>query len=228
MESLPKINRRIVACTKCPQLNEYCKKIAVQKRRMYRDWSYWGKPVPSFGDLNASILLLGLAPAAHGANRTGRMFTGDSSGDWLYEALHKYGFASQPQSIDAKDGMKLSGVWISAVCHCAPPDNKPSKEEIANCSAHLQAEFSALKSLKIILVTGSIAFESALALLRNNGIDIPKPKPKFGHNKVIQLGGITLLSTYHPSRQNTQTGRLTKPMFHSVFRKARTVLTRCI
>ena len=233
-DTLPRIQTDIVACQKCPRLIAWCQEVAVKKRRAYSDWDYWGRPVPSFGDTSAALFLLGLAPAAHGANRTGRMFTGDSSGDWLYDALHHVGFASQPQSVARDDGQVLRDVWISAAVHCAPPDNKPLPEEVAACAAYLDREWAVLKSTRVVLALGGIAFQAFLKLLERSGWQVPRPRPRFAHlaeflfqrpaGSSVGPRQFVLLASYHPSRQNTQTGRLTRRMWYAGFRRARALL----
>jgi uracil-DNA glycosylase family 4 len=215
--SLQRIQKRIVSCQLCPRLREHCKSVAVEKKAAHRAEKYWGKPVPSFGDPNARLMILGLAPAAHGANRTGRMFTGDRSGEWLYRALHKAGFANQPTSIQANDGLRLHNCWISASAHCAPPDNKPTKEELANCAPYLAEELAAMPEARVYLVLGGIALDTLWPLVGGAGTR----KPKFGHGAEAPLPkGRTLLMSYHPSQQNTFTGRLTEPMFDAIFQEA--------
>ena len=208
--------------------------MARKKRRAYLDWEYWGRPVPSFGDTKAGLWVLGLAPAAHGANRTGRMFTGDSSGDWLYAAMHRANFASQPESVSRDDGQKLRDAWITAAVHCAPPDNKPLPDEVAACAAYLDREWAVLRKLQVVLTLGGIAFNAFLKLLQRNGWELPQPRPRFGHLQEYSLTRpnakvrgpkqFVLLASYHPSRQNTQTGRLTRKMWQSVFHRARVLL----
>lgn len=215
------LQREIVACEACPRLREHCTKIAAQRRPMYADWEYWGRPVPSFGGSPAPLMILGLAPAAHGANRTGRMFTGDSSGDWLYEALHRFGFSNQPKSSSREDGLELQQVVITAAAHCAPPQNKPTVEELAACRPFLKREMELLKP-RLILCLGRIAFDTYLKALRELGMKTPRPKPEFAHDRLVEMpAGPPLLLSYHPSRQNTNTGRLTRSMWHAVFRRAR-------
>jgi uracil-DNA glycosylase family 4 len=219
------IEKRIVACEKCPRLREWCAQVARERRRMYADEIYWGRPVPGFGDPRARLLIVGLAPAAHGANRTGRMFTGDSSGDWLYEALHRHGFASQPHSTARDDGMRLSDCYIAAAVRCAPPGNRPEPGEFEACRPYLEAELRALSRVRVVLALGRIAHES---WLRASGWWLrtpPRERPAFGHGASATLdGGITLISSYHPSRQNTNTGTLTRRMWHAVFEKAKRAL----
>jgi len=226
--TLRTIREQIVACEACPRLREYCGRIAREKRRAYRDEVYWGKPVPGFGDPRARLLLVGLAPAAHGANRTGRVFTGDGvggSGDFLMSALHRAGFANIPTSHRPDDGLRLRDAFIAAAVRCAPPDNKPTPEEIARCLPHLDAELRALSRVRVVVGLGRIAFDAYLHLLRDRGVAIA-PRPVFGHALEHRLaGGPTLIGCYHPSRQNTNTGKLTAPMMDAVFRRARQALT---
>jgi uracil-DNA glycosylase len=212
MNELAVLQRKIVACGRCPRLREYCREVARVKRRAYRDQEYWGKPVPSFGDPEARVLVLGLAPGAHGANRTGRMFTGDKSGEFLYRALYETGFANQPTSISREDGLTLTGAYISASAHCAPPDNKPSREELLNCRPYLERELALLKDVRVVVALGRIAFDTYLSLVGK--------RAKFGHNVVHDLTPV-LISSYHPSQQNTSTGKLTATMLREVFERAR-------
>jgi uracil-DNA glycosylase family 4 len=210
------LNQTIVACRKCPRLVAWREQVALEKRRAYRNDDYWGKPVPGFGDRQARVLAVGLAPGAHGANRTGRMFTGDSSGDFLFRALHAAGFASQPFS-RRDDALKLYDIYISAVCRCVPPDNKPVQSEIANCLPYLAQEIDLLERLQVIVALGRIAFDGVLKAYRQRGMEFQKMK--FSHGMVLPLGvGQPLLvASYHPSRQNTQTGRLTPQMFANIW-----------
>lgn len=220
--SLAKLNAQIEECTRCPRLREYCTDIARVKRRAYADQEYWGRPVPSFGDAQARVLMLGLAPGAHGSNRTGRMFTGDGSGDFLYPVLYDVGFASQPYALSRDDGMKLKGIWISAVAHCAPPDNKPTPGEQRNCSRWLDAEIPLLRQLRVVICLGKIAFDGFLGYAMRTGRIESRSKFPFRHGAEFGLpGGVTLLASYHPSLQNTNTGKLTRVMFLDVFRRAR-------
>lgn len=216
------LNQKIPQCKKCPRLIAHCKKIAQEKRKSYADQNYWGKPVPSFGDPAAEVMILGLAPAAHGANRTGRMFTGDRSGDWLYRALFRAGFANQPESVDAKDGLQLINAYISAAARCAPPDNKPTRKEIQNCLPYLEQELALMPQVKVLIALGGIALNTLwpmIAPVLSNGKKAPRPK--FGHAEKISLNdGRILILSYHPSQQNTFTGRLTEPMFDQVFKMA--------
>jgi uracil-DNA glycosylase family 4 len=215
---------QIIHCRRCPRLVEYRERIAREKRRAYRAWDYWGKPVPGFGDPNARIVLIGLAPGAHGSNRTGRMFTGDASGDFLYAALHRAGLANQPTARHQEDGLQLHDVFITAVCRCAPPDNKPTLDEQANCLPFLARDLELLKRACIIVALGKIGMDGYLRLLRQQGHRIPRIE--FKHGAVYELGeGLpTLICSYHPSKQNTQTGRLTPTMLDDVFRKAKRLL----
>ncbi len=215
------LNREIVACEKCPRLVQYRERIAREKRRAYREWNYWGKPVSGFGDPNARVVLIGLAPGAHGSNRTGRMFTGDASGEFLYAALHRAGLANQPTAQHADDGLQLHDVFITAICRCAPPDNRPSLQEQANCLPYLARELELLKRAQVIVALGRIALEGYVRLLREQGQ--PAPRVKFAHGAIYVLGNphSTLICAYHPSQQNTQTGRLTAAMMDEVLRRAR-------
>jgi len=221
-EKIEQLQDRIIRCERCPRLAAHRRKIAQVKIARYRDWNYWGRPVPSLGDVKAKLLVLGLAPAAHGGNRTGRMFTGDKSGDWLYNALHVFGFANQPASGHRSDGLKLIDCYVTASAHCAPPDNKPSKEELSNCRPYLLEEISLLKRVKVVIALGRIAFDTYLACRKERQAPVLKKRPLFGHGLVYHLPeGVVLIASYHPSQQNTHTGRLTRPMFHAVFRQAR-------
>jgi uracil-DNA glycosylase family 4 len=221
----------VIRCRKCPRLVAYLKEISKNKPKRFRDWDYWGKPLPSFGDPNARLLIIGLAPAANGGNRTGRMFTGDRSGEWLFGALYQFGFANQPNSARRDDDFALNDCYITATIRCAPPDNKPLPQEIENCRPYFLKELDLLKNASVLVPLGQIAFTQTVKVLRLKGLEIPPLS--FGHGKTyaIPLGEIlrtpnsslrtiSLITTYHPSQQNTQTGRLTKPMFHSIFRMA--------
>ncbi len=221
-----KLNQRIIRCRLCPRLTTYRERIGRDKKREFRDWDYWAKPLPSFGDSRARLLIIGLAPAAHGGNRTGRFFTGDSSGRWLFRALHKAGFANQPTWQRRDDGMKLLDGYITAVLHCAPPDNKPLPPEIEHCRVYFDEELRRLKHLRVVVALGRIAFDNYLKGLRRLGVALPKPLPRFAHNTIHELGGglPALIASYHPSRQNTNTGKLTEPMFDAVFARARRLL----
>ena len=216
-----KHDQTVIACRKCPRLVAWREQVAREKRRMYQDWDYWGKPVPGFGDPNAEVLVVGLAPGAHGSNRTGRMFTGDASGDFLFPALYKAGFASQPDAFNREDGLTLKHLYITAVCRCAPPANKPNREEINNCLPYLLTEMEMLPNLKGIVALGGIAFNESIRLLKSDyGLELKK-KPAFAHNQLYEFDGNLpwLLASYHPSRQNTQTGRLTEAMFAAVWQQ---------
>lgn len=212
------LNTRVTRCRQCPRLVAWREEVAATKKREFRDWDYWGKAVPSFGDPNARVLIVGLAPGAHGANRTGRMFTGDSSGKWLYRALHKAGFANQPTWERREDGMKLRDCYITAACHCAPPGNKPLPVEIANCNVFLREELERMTRVRVVIALGKIAFDT---YLKTRGV---KPLPAFAHNKVYDIEPV-LIASYHPSRQNTNTGKLTEPMFDAVFARAKRLLS---
>jgi uracil-DNA glycosylase family 4 len=224
---LASVHEAIVSCERCPRLRTYCAEIARTKRKAFRDEIYWGKPVPGFGDPRARVLLIALAPAAHGANRTGRVFTGDGpggSGDFLMGALHRAGFANIPTSRHPGDGLKLRDLFIAAAARCAPPDNKPTPEEIANCRPHLDAELAALPRVRVVVGLGKIAFDAYLRLLKSRGVTL-RPRPAFGHGRVHELpSGSLLIGCYHPSRQNTNTGKLTARMMDDVFRRTKRAL----
>ena len=215
--------RDIVACERCPRLREYCLEVARVKRRAYRGQEYWGKPVPSFGPIGAKLLIVGLAPGAHGANRTGRVFTGDRSGDFLYRALHRTGFASQAESTSRNDGLVLRNARISAAVRCAPPDNRPSREEIAACRAFLERELDLMPALRAVVCLGRIAFDTYLSILKDRGVIASRAPFAFAHGAQYRVSpdGPLLIASYHPSQQNTSTGRLTAPMLEAVFRHAR-------
>jgi len=227
-DTLKKLCREVIACERCPRLVNYRREIAQTKRRAYRDWEYWGKPVPGFGDPRARVLIIGLAPAAHGGNRTGRVFTGDSSGDLLFRTLYETGFASQPHSVSRNDGMKLKGVYITATVRCAPPGNKPLPTESRHCREYLEREIALLKNLKVVIALGKIAFDTYLSLLQTKGLIASRAEYKFAHAATYRFPPPlpTLIASYHPSRQNTQTGKLTRKMFAEVFRKAAKSLKR--
>jgi len=222
---LIQVNQEIIACTRCPRLIDYCRKVGQVKRRAYLEWDYWAKPVPGFGDPKARLLILGLAPGAHGSNRTGRPFTGDGSGNFLYPILYQAGFASQPTATHRDDGMRLLDAYITAAVRCAPPDNKPAPEEIANCSFHTDREFAALKNVSVVVVLGKIAFDAYLNYLKRRGVLKSKAGIVFGHGEKYPLpDGRTMLCSYHPSLQNTLTGKLTEKMFLDVFKMAKKLI----
>lgn len=219
------LNREITACRRCPRLVQWREKTAREKTRRFAEWEYWGKPVPGFGDPQARLWVIGLAPAAHGGNRTGRIFTGDRSGDWLFRALHKAKFANQPHSISREDGLQLQDCYISAIVRCAPPGNKPTAAEIENCRPFLEQEFALLTRLKVILCLGQLSFTHTLKALERKGLGPFKPRPRYAHGLEIQLRkGLYLFTSYHPSQQNTFTGVLTEEMFDGVFRRIRKLL----
>ena len=214
--TIEEVNTRITECRRCPRLVEWREEVARTKRKSFREWDYWGKPVPGFGDPEARLLIVGLAPAAHGANRTGRMFTGDRSGDWLFRALHRAGFASQPEATAAADGLELRDCYITAAVRCAPPGNKPTSAERDNCQTWLVEELGLLQRVRVTVALGQFAFSQVLRLH-----SVPSPRPRFGHLVEVDLGTDNrLLASYHPSQQNTFTGRLTEPMLDAVFDRA--------
>jgi uracil-DNA glycosylase len=226
-EPLDTIRDEVVGCRACPRLVEWREHVGREKRRAFREWEYWARPVPGFGDPAARLLILGLAPAAHGANRTGRVFTGDRSGDWLFAALHRAGFANQPTSAHLADGLCLSDAYITAAVKCAPPDNKPLPAERDTCFPYLLREMAALPDLRALVCLGRFAWDAALRALRDHGFVLPAPLPRFGHAVEVEVGrGLTLIGSYHPSQQNTFTGRLTEPMMDAVFAAARRALER--
>lgn len=221
-DSLEALNTRITACERCPRLRAHCAQVASTRRRAYANWEYWGRPVPSFGDPRASVMILGLAPGAHGSNRTGRPFTGDGSGDFLFPVLHEAGFASQPHAVSRDDLMRLTGLWITAVARCAPPGNKPSPEELRNCAPWLDEEMCLLKNLRVIVCLGRIAFDGLLAWAQRQGHLTSRTGYIFSHGAEYTLpNGLIAVASYHPSLQNTNTGKLTRPMFLAIFRRAR-------
>jgi uracil-DNA glycosylase family 4 len=225
--SLQIVREQIVTCERCPRLRAYCARIGHEKRKAYRSEAYWARPVPGFGDPNAELLIVGLAPAAHGANRTGRVFTGDGaggSGDFLMSALHRAGFANIPTSQHPDDGLTLRGVYVVTAVRCAPPDNKPTPEEIVSCLPHLESELEALGRVRVLVALGKIAFDASWQLMTRHGT-APRTRPAFAHGVAHPLSnGLTLIGCYHPSRQNTHTGRLTPPLIDAVFRLARETL----
>lgn len=217
MQSLQDLNSRIIRCKRCPRLAEYIREVAREKVRRFRDEKYWGRPITGFGDVHARLLVVGLAPAAHGGNRTGRMFTGDCSGDWLARALYEHGFASQPTSTSADDGLSLADAYVTAPVRCAPPQNKPTRQEFDNCFHFLEEEFALLKEVKVMVCLGRIAFDTCCRLLQTRGV-------KFAHGRSFTYKGIKIICSYHPSRQNTQTGRLAWKDWSAIFAKARKTL----
>ena len=218
------LHQEVVACRRCARLSEYREAIGREKRRAYMDWEYWAKPVPGFGDPNARVLILGLAPGAHGSNRTGRPFTGDASGKFMYPILHKTGFASQASAERLDDGLELIDAYITAAVRCAPPDNKPTPEEILACAPFLDREIDALKNVRVVVALGKIGFEAYLNALKRKGIAIAKKDYLFGHAAEYKMAnGVILLASYHPSNQNTATGKLTAKMFTDVFKRARKI-----
>ncbi|HYB71257.1 MAG TPA: uracil-DNA glycosylase [Candidatus Bathyarchaeia archaeon] len=222
MTSLHELARRIVACRLCPRLVRHREAVAAAPPRRYRGQPYWARPLPGFGDPEARVLLVGLAPAAHGGNRTGRMFTGDRSGDWLFRALYEAGFANQPTSVDAEDGLRLTGAYITATARCAPPANKPTPLEMRRCQPYLLAELRLLRHVRVVVALGKIGWDAYLRTRREAGQAVPRPLPRFGHGATARMpdDGIVLLGTFHPSQQNTFTGKLTRPMLRAVFVKA--------
>ena len=214
MDSLVRLERDICRCRTCPRLVEWREQVAVEKRAAYRDETYWGKGVPGFGDPAARVLVLGLAPAAHGANRTGRMFTGDRSADWLFRAMHRAGLANQPTSVARDDGLRLRGAWVASAVRCAPPDNKPLPDERESCRAFLQREMALLRDLRVVVCLGGFAYDAACVEF---GV---RPRPRFGHGVVVDAGEVSLVCSYHPSQQNTFTGRLTEQMLDDVMARA--------
>ncbi|MGO9318566.1 MAG: uracil-DNA glycosylase [Terracidiphilus sp.] len=220
--SLEELNARIVACKRCKRLRAYCAEVARVRKRAYLDCEYWGKPVPSFGDPKARVMALGLAPGAHGSNRTGRIFTGDGSGYFFYPVLHEAGFASQARAVSRDDGMKLTDLWISALVRCAPPANKPLPEEQRNCAPFLDEEIGLLKNLRVVVCLGKIAFDGFLAHARRCGLIASRTGMNFAHGAEFALpNGVTVIASYHPSLQNTNTGKLTRPMLLEIFLRAR-------
>ena len=211
----------IVECRACPRLVAWREQVAREKRASFCDEDYWGRPVPGFGDPDARVLVLGLAPAAHGGNRTGRVFTGDRSGDWLFAALHRAGYANTPVSERVGDGLMLSGVYVAAAVRCAPPENKPTPAERDACAPFLSRELDALRRLTVVVALGGFAYEALWRILAAHGVALPRPRPKFAHGLEVGVGPYTVLGCYHPSQQNTFTGRLTEPMLDAVFARAR-------
>lgn len=221
MDELRSLERELIACRRCPRLVAWREEKAREKRASFREDDYWGKPVPGFGDPRASVLVVGLAPAAHGANRTGRMFTGDRAGDWLYRAMHKAGFANQALSRDRGDGLALTGAYVTAGVRCAPPRNRPTPGERDECAVFLRREIDILwPGLHTIVPLGGFAFSVVLGMLADRGLAIPRPRPRFGHGAEVDLGAVVVIASYHPSQQNTFTGKLTEPMFDAIWQRA--------
>ena len=221
MNWLTVLDREVVACTRCPRLVAYREQVAREKRRAYRDWEYWGKPVPGFGDPRARVLIMGLAPGAHGSNRTGRPFTGDASGKFMYPVLYETGFANQPTATDRNDGLKLKDLYITAALRCAPPENKPLPQELANCSQFLDRELAGLTNVKVVVALGKIGFDAYLNYVKRRGLLTSKRACMFKHGASYRMpDGKMLLASYHPSNQNTQTGKLTRKMFVEIFKQA--------
>ncbi len=226
MRALASLQAEVIRCRRCPRLTRHREEVAMHKVRRYREWKYWGKPIPSFGDPTARLLVVGLAPAAHGGNRTGRIFTGDRSGDFLYEALHAFGFANQPTSTHRDDGLVLRDCYMTAVLRCPPPKNRPTRHELLNCRPYLLRELELLQEVRVVVALGRIAFDTFLQTCETRGMVLPRPRPRFAHGACFHLAnGVILLASYHPSQQNTLTRRLTKPMFHAIFREARRLLS---
>ncbi|HYB31433.1 MAG TPA: uracil-DNA glycosylase [Solirubrobacteraceae bacterium] len=223
---LEELEQEVTSCRRCPRLVAWREEVARVKRAAYAGEDYWGRPLPGFGDPEAKVVVLGLAPAAHGGNRTGRIFTGDRSGDWLFASMYRTGFASQPTSVSRDDGLRLSGAWVTAAVRCAPPANRPLPSERDNCLPWLERELPLLESVIVIVTLGSFAWDAALRVARSLGEPIPRPRPKFGHRAESQVGRFTLLGSYHPSQQNTFTGKLTEPMIDAVFERAKSLAIR--
>ena len=217
---LREVEREVVSCRRCPRLVAWREEVARVRRAAYASEEYWGRPLPGFGDPAAAVLVLGLAPAAHGGNRTGRIFTGDRSGDWLFGSMYRTGFANQPTSVSRNDGLRLTGAWVAAAVRCAPPANRPTPAERDNCLPYLVRELSLLSSVRVIVTLGSFGWDAALRALTALGEPRVRPRPKFGHGAEIQVGRFTLLGCYHPSQQNTFTGKLTEPMIDAIFERA--------
>lgn len=222
--TLIELEAGVVNCRACPRLVAWREQIATDKRAAFSDQEYWGKPVPGFGDPDARVVVIGLAPAAHGANRTGRMFTGDRSGEWLYRAMYRAGFASAPHSVSRDDGLTLPDAWITAPVRCAPPQNKPTPFERDTCSGWFDAELELLENAEVYVTLGQFGYQTLWAHLRRSGCTLPQPRPGFGHGEIVDLGDRHVVMSYHPSQQNTFTGKLTEPMFDSVFNTARNLL----
>jgi uracil-DNA glycosylase family 4 len=219
---LAAVTAEVVDCRLCPRLVAWREEVAANPRSSFRGEVYWGRPIPGFGDPESRVVVAGLAPAAHGGNRTGRIFTGDRSGDWLFRAMHHAGFANQPTSVSVDDGLRLTGAWVTAAVRCAPPANKPTIEERDTCAPYLVRELAVLEP-SVIVVLGNFAYEAVWRTLRDLGVDLPTPRPKFGHGVEVETGGPTVLCSFHPSQQNTFTGKLTEPMLDAIFLRARTL-----
>ncbi len=222
--ALADLTDEIVNCFACPRLVAWRELVAVEKRASFADQEYWGRPVPGFGDPQARVLVVGLAPAAHGGNRTGRVFTGDRSGDWLFASMHRTGFANQPHSVSADDGLRLIDAYVSAAVRCAPPDNKPAIDERERCEPYLVREAALLKNIQVVIALGAYAWDSALRVHTKLSGEPIRPKPRFGHLAEVELERWTLLGSFHPSQQNTFTGKLTEPMLDAVFLRARSLV----
>ena len=221
MTELGALGAEITECRACPRLVAWREEVARDKRASFRGDDYWGRPVPGFGDPRARLLVAGLAPAAHGANRTGRMFTGDRSGDWLFRAMHRAGFANQPRSVARNDGLRLSQAWITAAVRCAPPANKPTAEERDRCQPYLERELALLSNVRVIVALGAFGYEAVWRALRAMGVELPVPRPKFGHGTEVTTPRAVVIGSFHPSQQNTFTGKLTEPLLAAVFARAR-------
>ena len=219
--SLPALSLEIAACRSCPRLVAWREQVALEKRAAFRDETYWGRPVPGFGDPHARVLVLGLAPAAHGANRTGRVFTGDRSGDWLYAALYRAGFANQPSSVGIDDGLELRSAYVTAAVRCAPPENKPTRAERDECLPFFARELALLTEVQVIVALGAFAYGALWTMLGADGVELPAPRPKFTHGVEVATSTATIIGCFHPSQQNTFTGKLTQPMIDAVFARAR-------
>jgi uracil-DNA glycosylase family 4 len=228
VKSIAAIDREVVRCAKCVELRTYCAQVAAEKKRAYRDWTYWGKPVPGFGDPRARLVLVGLAPGAHGSNRTGRMFTGDASGDFLYPALHRAGFATQASAVSRDDGLRLRDCFITAALRCAPPQNKPTPAQLKRCFPYLVREIQALSNMRVVLGLGSVGTKAAVDALKAAGYAIDPQRWRFGHGAEITARRnertIRIIASFHPSRQNTNTGKLTASMFDAIFERANELL----
>ncbi|MFN8036970.1 MAG: uracil-DNA glycosylase [Acidimicrobiia bacterium] len=225
VETLASLTSEIVGCRACPRLVEWREHVAAERRAAFRDEQYWGRPVPGFGDPAARMLVVGLAPAAHGGNRTGRVFTGDRSGDWLFSSLHRAGLANQPESVARDDGLELRDVYVAAAVRCAPPGNRPTPAERDRCQPFLEREFALLNRLCVVVALGQFAYDVAWRVLGAAGVELPRPKPRFAHGLEVTTGSMTVLGCFHPSQQNTFTGRLTEPMLDAVFERASQLAT---